>query len=115
MRRRGLSRTRTRMRDVPAYLGATVNFSYDRTPIYLQLATLFRRLIVTGQWPIGRKTPTHEQLAVQLNVNPATVAKAVSLLVEEGLVKRNRRSGTIVVAKPAAAKPFRVGTTWREL
>ena len=100
---------------VPAFFGATVDFSNDRAPIYIQLATLFRRLIVTGQWPVGQKTPTHEQLAVQLDVNPATVAKAVSLLVDEGLVKRSRRSGTTVIAKPTVAQGFRIGAGWSEL
>jgi GntR family transcriptional regulator len=104
-----------KVRHLPAFLGATVDFSYDRAPIYIQLATLFRRLVVTGQWPVGQRIPTHEQLALQLNVNPATVAKAVSLLAEEGLLKRSRRSGTSVIAKPAVTQTFRVGTTWREL
>jgi GntR family transcriptional regulator len=104
-----------KVRHLPAFLGATVDFSYDRAPIYIQLATLFRRLVVTGQWPVGQRIPTHEQLALQLNVNPATIAKAVSLLAEEGLLKRSRRSGTSVVAKPAVTQTFRVGTTWREL
>jgi GntR family transcriptional regulator len=104
-----------KVRIVPAFLGATVDFSYDRAPIYIQLATLFRRLIVTGQWPVGQKTPTHEQLAVQLDVNPATIAKAITLLADEGLVRRSRRSGTIVIAKPAVAHGFRVGTGWSDL
>jgi GntR family transcriptional regulator len=104
-----------KVRHLPAFLGATVDFSYDRAPIYIQLATLFRRLVVTGQWPVGQRIPTHEQLALQLNVNPATIAKAVSLLAEEGLLKRSRRSGTSVIAKPAVTQTFRVGTTWREL
>ena len=63
-------------RHLPAFLGATVDFSYDRTPIFIQLATLFRRLIVTGQWPVGQRIPTHEHLAVQLDVNPATIDRA---------------------------------------
>lgn len=104
-----------KVRNVPAFLGATVDFSNDRAPIYIQLATLFRRLIVTGQWPVGQKTPTHDQLAVHLNVNPATIAKAISFLVDEGLVKRSRRSGTTVIAKPAVTQGFRIGADWREL
>jgi GntR family transcriptional regulator len=105
---------RPKVHPLPAFLGATVDFSYDRTPIYIQLATLFRRLVVTGQWPVGQKTPTHEQLAVQLDVNPATIAKAISLLADEGLVKRSRRSGTVVIAKPVVTQAFRVGSSWRE-
>lgn len=100
---------------LPAFLGATVDFSNDRAPIYIQLATLFRRLIVTGQWPVGQKTPTHEQLAVQLDVNPATIAKAISLIVDEGLVMRSRRSGTTVIAKPSVTQGFRIGANWNEL
>ena len=46
---------------------------------------------------------------------PPPIAKAVSLLAEEGLLKRSRRSGTSVIAKPAVTQTFRVGTTWREL
>ena len=53
-----------------------------------------------------QKTPTHEQLAVQLDVNPATIAKAISLLADEGLVKRSRRSGTVVIAKPVVTQAF---------
>jgi DNA-binding GntR family transcriptional regulator len=62
----------------------------------------------------GPKDSTHEQLAVQLDVNPATIAKAISLLADEGLVKRSRRSGTIVIAKPVVTQAFRVGSSWRE-
>jgi len=69
---------------------------------------------VTGHWPVDRQVPTHETLAMQFDVNPATIRKAIAMLEDEGLVKRYRRHGTFVTAKPALADWFRIGTTWNE-
>jgi GntR family transcriptional regulator len=90
------------------------DLTHNRAPIYVQLSTLFRRFIVTGHWPVDRQVPTHETLAVQFDVNPATIRKAIAILEDEGLVKRYRRHGTFVTAKPASADWFRIGTTWGE-
>jgi DNA-binding GntR family transcriptional regulator len=78
------------------------------------LSTLFRRFIVTGQWPVDGRIPTHEDLAAQFEVNPATVRKAIAMLEDEGLVRRLRRHGTFVLAKPADAEWRRIGTTWAD-
>ena len=51
------------------------DLTHNRAPIYVQLSTLFRRFIVTGHWPVDRQVPTHETLAVQFDVNPATIRK----------------------------------------
>ena len=87
----------------------------QRAPVYVQLASLFRRFIVTGQWPVDRQVPTHETLAAQFDVNPATVRKAIGLLEDEGLAQRFRRRGTFVVAKPSSAQAYRIPTTWEDL
>ena len=99
---------------VTDFVSPEFDLTHNRAPIYVQLSTLFRRFIVTGHWPVGRQVPTHETLAVQFDVNPATIRKAIALLEDEGLVKRYRRHGTFVTAKPATADWFRVGTTWKE-
>lgn len=93
-------------------LGVIVDLMSTRAPIYVQLSTLFRRFIVTGVWPVGAQIPTHETLAAQFEVNPATIRKAIAMLEEEGLVDRFRRRGTFVIAKPASAEWFEIGTTW---
>jgi GntR family transcriptional regulator len=90
------------------------DLTHNRAPIYVQLSTLFRRFIVTGHWPVDRQVPTHETLAAQFDVNPATIRKAIAMLEDEGLVKRYRRHGTFVTAKPALADWFRIGTIWDE-
>lgn len=84
-------------------------------PIYVQLSTLFRRFIVTGQWPVGAQIPIHEEIAAQFDVNPATVRKAIGLLADEGLVQRFRRRGTFVTAKPSTGQVFALPTTWNAL
>lgn len=94
------------------FVSPELDLTHNRAPIYVQLSTLFRRFIVTGHWPVDRQVPTHEILAAQFDVNPATIRKAIALLEDEGLVKRYRRHGTFVTAKPAMADWFRVGTTW---
>jgi len=90
------------------------DLAHNRAPIYVQLSTLFRRFIVTGQWRVDGRIPTHEDLAAQFEVNPATVRKAIAILEGEGLVRRYRRHGTFVIAKPASAEWCRIGTTWSE-
>jgi GntR family transcriptional regulator len=90
-----------------------VDLSSTRAPIYVQLATLFRRFIVRSQWPVGNRIPTHDALAMQFSVNPATVRKAIEALEAEGLVECSRRRGTFVIAKPPSAEWYEIATTWK--
>jgi GntR family transcriptional regulator len=90
-----------------------VDLSSTRAPIYVQLMTLFRRFIVRSQWPVGHRIPTHDALALQFGVNPATVRKAIETLAAEGLVSCSRRRGTFVIAKPPNAKWHDIATTWK--
>ena len=80
-------------------------------PIYIQLATIFRRLIENGEWAVGRQVPTHEQLGLQFGVNTTTVRKAVDLLVREGLLRAYRKRGTFVMTKPARQEWYDIPTS----
>lgn len=91
-----------------------VELGQQGPPIYLQLSTLFRRFIVTGQWPVSQQIPTHESIAARFEVNPATVRKALALLEAEGLVRRFRRRGTFVVGKPEASAGMPIPMRWEE-
>lgn len=91
-----------------------VDFGHNRAPIYIQLSTLFRRFIVSGQWPIDQQIPTHDSLAVQFEVNPATIRKAIEILEQEGLVASYRRRGTFVTAKPLPTDRIDIPTDWNE-
>ena len=90
-----------------------VDLSNTRAPIYVQLSTLFRRFIVRGQWPVGNQIPTHDALAMQFGVNPATIRKAIDTLEVEGLIECSRRRGSFVIAKPANAEWYEIASTWK--
>ena len=50
---------------------AALDLQGSRLPRYIQLATLFRRRIESGQWPIGHQLPTVDELAeFELAKNP---------------------------------------------
>jgi len=68
---------------------------------YLQLGTLFRRKVITGEWPLGEQIPTVEDLADEFGVAKLTIRQALDLLERDGLIERFRARGTFVKAKPA--------------
>lgn len=55
--------------------------------------------IISGRWPAGHRIPLEQELMVEYACSRMTVNKAVSALVADGLVTRNRRAGSFV-AKP---------------
>lgn len=57
------------------------------TPVYLQLAALLREGIESGELQPDRPLPSYMTLMQEHEVARGTVAKAVGLLVDEGLVR----------------------------
>lgn len=57
------------------------------TPVYVQLAGLLRAEIERGELEPDRPLPSYTTLMQQHEVARGTAAKAVQLLVSEGLVK----------------------------
>lgn len=82
---------------------------------YLQLATLFRRRIETGEWPIGDQIPTVDKLAKECGVAGMTIRQALDILQEEGLIERFRAKGTFVRARPKRDLWCEVNTDWSGL
>ncbi len=65
-------------------------------PIYRQVMDQVKRLILTGQMPEGEQLESVKSLSARLKVNPMTISKAYSFLVQEGLVERRRGVGLFV-------------------
>ncbi|CAG9269187.1 Transcriptional regulator, GntR family [Paraburkholderia unamae] len=80
-----------------------IDFSLSGVARYIQLATLFRRRIESGQWPVGEQIPTVDDLAGECAVARATVRQALGLLEDEKLIERFRAKGTFVIQKPQSA------------
>jgi DNA-binding transcriptional regulator YhcF (GntR family) len=65
-------------------------------PIYLQIMELIKKEIATGKLPPGDQMASVRELAMQYQVNPNTVQRALSELEREGLVKSDRTVGRFI-------------------
>ena len=92
-----------------------VDFSRSGISRYIQLATLFRRRIESGQWALGSQIPTVEDLAAECGVARATIRQALDSLQREHLIERYRAKGTFVRRRPQEALWCSVATDWSGL
>ncbi len=74
----------------------------DSTPIWSQIEEGLRRLVATGALAPGAAVPSVRDLARELAINPATVAKAYQRLAEAGVLTVRRGEGTYVADSPPA-------------
>lgn len=74
---------------------------------FRMLATRLRQQIADGQWSVGGRLPTEQELARTHEVGLNTVRRAINLLVDEGLVRRRQGSGTFVTSAPADGRKRR--------
>jgi GntR family transcriptional regulator len=94
---------------------ANVDFGKSAVARYIQLATLFRRRIESGQWEIGSQIPTVDQLAAECGVARATIRQALDQLENENLIERFRAKGTFVRSRPQEELWCTVATDWSGL
>jgi GntR family transcriptional regulator len=92
-----------------------LDFARSRVARYLQLATLFRNWIASGQWPVGGRIPNVEELAEEFGVARGTIREALGLLEAEGLLDRFRAKGTFVRSAPADATAHQLEIDWASL
>jgi len=69
--------------------------SGDR-PIYAQLIEQLERAILTGEFPPGSDVPSVRMLAIEAEVNPNTMQKALAYLETKGLLFTHRTAGRTV-------------------
>jgi len=75
----------------------------DSQPIFLQIAERIQNDIISGDLPEESQAPSTNQFASFYQINPATAAKGVNLLVDEGILYKKRGLG-MYVATGARAK-----------
>ena len=75
----------------------------DSQPIFLQIAERIENDIISGELPEESQVPSTNQFASFYQINPATAAKGVNLLVDEGILYKKRGLG-MYVATGARAK-----------
>ncbi len=77
-------------------------------PIYRQLVEQLRLQVARGEILDGHRLPSVRELALELRINPNTVARAYSELEREGVVIRQQGRGVFVTERkpkvPAAQR-----------
>ena len=75
------------------------------TPIYIQIADAIEDDILTGKLKEGDKCYSQVVLAKELNINPATAAKGIRLLVDRGVLSKVR--GQAMTVKEGALEDIK--------
>ena len=68
--------------------------------LHVQLHNQLRRLIVSGRWRHGERTPTEAMLSRHLDISRTTVRIALQRLEVEGMIRRAAGRGTFVSWQP---------------
>ena len=72
----------------------------DAVPLWKQIEENVRRLVASGALRPGAAVPSVRDLARELSINPATVAKGYQRLVDAGILSVRRGEGTFVADTP---------------
>jgi DNA-binding transcriptional regulator YhcF (GntR family) len=70
----------------------------DTRPIFLQVAERIEADILAGRLAEEEQVPSTNQFATLYQINPATAAKGVNLLVDQGILYKKRGLGMYVAA-----------------
>jgi DNA-binding transcriptional regulator YhcF (GntR family) len=79
----------------------------DREPIYLQIVNNIKAQIAFGKLKPGMQLPSIKEQAVQMKVNPNTVARVYHHLEQEGILSKQKGLGTFVSNKEDLAHNLR--------
>ena len=77
----------------------------SEVPLYQQLRDRIVEAIAEGSIAPGDALASVRQVAVSFGINLATVAKGYELLRREGLIRTNRRSGSVIARGPGTGEP----------
>jgi GntR family transcriptional regulator len=83
-----------------------VNFTIDArdgVPIYLQIVEQIKKSVALGRLKPDEPLPSVRQLALDLTINPNTVARAYLELEHQGVISKRQGQGTFVSSQAAEA------------
>lgn len=81
-----------------------IDFS-DEKPLYAQVVEAIKQKISNNYWTLGMMISSENELAKEFDVSVGTIKKALSVLVQEGILYRRQGRGTFV-ASPDFSKSF---------
>ena len=68
----------------------------DDMPLFQQIAEMIETSIVEDNLKANEKVPSTNELAKYYQINPATAAKGINLLVDQGIIYKRRGVGMFV-------------------
>jgi GntR family transcriptional regulator len=68
----------------------------EGAPLFFQIAERLSEEIAEGVLSEGERVPSTNELAAYYRINPATAAKGISMLIDEGLLEKRRGIGMFV-------------------
>lgn len=69
----------------------------SKLKLYVQIYTIIKEKIESGEWPVGTQIPTEDELCKTYDVSKVTVREAIQELVREGYLRRQQGKGTFVL------------------
>jgi GntR family transcriptional regulator len=70
----------------------------EGAPLFVQIAERLAEEIADGGLAEGERVPSTNELAAFYRINPATAAKGINALVDDGLLEKRRGIGMFVAA-----------------
>jgi GntR family transcriptional regulator len=83
--------------------------------LYIQVASVLRTRIQSGQWSAGEKISTLEELEQEFEVARVTVRQAIDILREEGMLQARQGLGTFVSKRNYDRHWVTLATNWNSL
>lgn len=68
----------------------------EGTPLFVQIAGQVADEIADGSLPEGERVPSTNEFAAFHRINPATAAKGINALIDDGLLEKRRGIGMFV-------------------
>jgi len=77
------------------------------TPLYIQITDIVKGKIVSGTYLPGSKMPSIRDMALEYDVTPNTIQRALQILEQDGLICTERTNGKYVTTQEALIRQVR--------
>jgi GntR family transcriptional regulator len=84
-------------------------------PRYFQLKGILEKRLQSGEYQLGDKFPTDDELCQEYGLSRGTVRRAVEMLIDAGLLRREQGRGTFIDATQSSPVFFRLANFDEEM
>lgn len=93
-----------------------MGYVYRReVPIYLQLIDILKAKIIDGSYHAGDRLPPIRDLALEYEVTPNTIQRALAVFEQEGIILTERTNGKYITPYPEKIQELREDHLYRSM